>query len=327
MAIHRGAAVLAVSLLLATISCSQSPPTHAPTPENSVDLPISQLRVLYPRLEPLPSTLTDAQQRDELMRLRQALCQDLELVAGILMNTGIVAEVPPKIQEITGLQLLELEEMETRACRDVDLTQLSLSELRENVRTIEWLVKVHLAAMREVTEQRAQPRQVEATGSFADFYAMHDISIREMRAALSQLRANPGMEAAQAMDRFFTEALIPHARAEDRALWPLARSLDNPTLARVATALEEEHRKIDDRIAAYENALRSAGQGQADVTRLYQLADSARSLAELHFAKEEQSLIKPLQQAVTPTRFGTVVQAIDEAFGNWLRQHGWRRSS
>ncbi|MFW6028180.1 MAG: hypothetical protein ACOC9Q_01490, partial [bacterium] len=98
----------------------------------------------------MPAELSEEQERSLWLGLRSNLCAALELEAGIIINTGILPDVPPRIQDMTGLQINELEERETQACTR-DPADLTNAELRLNVRRLEWLSRVHLLAMRDAT--------------------------------------------------------------------------------------------------------------------------------------------------------------------------------
>lgn len=110
------------------------------------------------------------------------------------------------------------------------------------------------------------------------------------------------------MGVFWQEVLVAHAQAEDEALFPIARAARNPTLIRSADMIAQEHGPIEDAIERYMSAL----------------AREARALTELHFGREEATVIRPLQVLLTDEQFRPAVEAQDAAIGSWLRQHGWQ---
>ncbi|MCC6314616.1 MAG: hypothetical protein IT337_11465, partial [Thermomicrobiales bacterium] len=57
--------------------------------------------------------------REQLIAAKAASCGQLGLVAGIIVSTGILADVPPTISRLTGLPIDELEARETAACQTV----------------------------------------------------------------------------------------------------------------------------------------------------------------------------------------------------------------
>lgn len=317
--------VLLIGLVLGTVvtlpsAGAQQPSTPTPT--------ATEVAPQYRPPAELPEgPISEDELRQQLIAQKEGLCGELELIAGIIVSTGTLREVPTAISEMTGLPIDELEAKETRACQRLPGEpadeQQTTTELLNEVRTVEWLVRMHLAAVDRELMQNPRYRPIDAEGSFRAFFEMHNISVQEMRDRLLALSEEPTLEEARALAAFWQDALIPHAQAEDRTLWPLARSLGDPNLTRSADLLEQEHRTIDDGIARYTQTLRAVEGGQAQLADLVPIAEDVRIRTELHFGKEEESLVRPLQQRLTSEQFRPVVDEIDQAFGPWLRQHGW----
>jgi len=271
--------------------------------------------------------LDEKRLRGALISLKEGLCRDLTYVAGVILNTGILSAVPKRIQELTGMRIDELEALETRACIDTgELTEaqdLSTAELLQEVRTIQWLVTIHLAAMVEVTEESPRLRPINAEGAFAAFFRLHDILVGEMRRLATAVRQEPGVATGRELARFWREVIVPHAEAEDRALWPLARSMQDAGLTRSADLLDAEHRDIDERVAAFVSAVERAEAGQEPGTQLAALGQEVRARVNLHFGKEEESVVRLLQQRVDNAMFRPVIVEQEAAIGAWLKAHGW----
>src|SRR5512143_88161 len=277
---------------------------------------------------PLPTGPLDEERlRGELIALSTGLCRDLTYVAGVILNTGILSQVPKRIQELTGMRIDELEALETRACIDAgDPTRaqdLTTVELLQQVRTIQWLITIHLAAMAEVTEQSPRLRPINAEGAFAAFFRLHDVLVGEMRRAGAAVRQDPGVATGRELARYWREVILPHAEAEDRVLWPLARSVQDEGLTRSADLPDAEHRDIDDKVAAFARAVERADAGQGPGAQLGALRHEVSARVQLHFAKEEESVVRLLQQRVDDATFRSVIVGQEAAIGPWLKAHDW----
>lgn len=306
---------IVLSLLLGGVMLSGRVGAQGSTPE-------------FPPPTALPQgSLSEAMLRDQLITQKRNLCNDLQLIAGIIVSTGILSEVPTTISQLTGLPIDELEARETAACQPQAQVQPGEQEttaaLLDEVRTVEYLIHVHLAAMDAVLLQTATFRPINAEGSFAGFLEMHNISVKTMRDLYLALEAEPTLANARALAAFWQDSLIPHAEAEDRALWPLARSVGDAGLTHAADLLQAEHGTIEEGIARYLDRLQAVENGQVPASELVAIARDVRIRTELHFGKEEESVIRPLQRRLTSEQFQPVVEGIDQAIGPWLRERGW----
>lgn len=293
-------------------------------PREDIKAPQFQPPAPGPGRSPTPDEL-----RGELATLRQNLCEDLTYIAGVILNTGILTRVPPRIQELTGLHIDELEAKETRACLEpageaAAQKAPTVEGLLDEVRTIEWLIRMHLVAMREVTEEAPRLRPVEAEGALRAFLELHDVIVGGMRRGLSDLRANPTIETARGFAEFWQQVVIPHAQAEDRVLWPLARSLGAEGLTRSVDLLEAEHHEIDGLVASYAAVVDRLERGEAQGTEALRAAQAVRGRVELHFGKEEESVLRPMRPLLTDEQLWPVVEEQDRTVGKWLRAHGWQ---
>ncbi|MBI2954960.1 MAG: hemerythrin domain-containing protein [Chloroflexi bacterium] len=321
--------LLAGSILFQNMIAPQS---QGPTPTLGKAISPAETPTPLPEFRPpaeIPlGPISDNELRTQLIAQRQGLCEELEFIAGIIISTGILRQVPSTISEMAGMPIDELEAKETRACQTVEGElpdeQKTTSELLNEARSTEWLVRMHLAAMDRVLMENPTFRPIDAEGSFRAFFEMHNINVQVMRERYRDLSDTPTLEEAGALASFWQDVLLPHAKAEDETLWPLARSVGGEEIARAADLLEAEHRTIDEGVARYMETLQAVERGQAQLGDLVSIGRDVRIRTELHFGKEEESVVRPLQEMITSEQFRPVVEEIDRAFGPWLREHGWQ---
>ncbi|MCC6315467.1 MAG: hemerythrin domain-containing protein [Thermomicrobiales bacterium] len=321
--IHRFVALVALLTLLGSGvgviagSAQEATPAASPT--------INSRYVPPPELP--EGAVAEETLRQQLIAAKATSCADLELIAGILVSSGVLPQVPPMISALTGMPIDELEARETTACQQVGEAlpddQKSIAQLLNEANTAQWLVQIHLGAMDHVMMQNPTYRPIAAQGCFAAFFEMHNLNIETMRHDYLSLISNPTLEKGQALGQFWTEVLQPHAVAEDATLWDLARSVGDPNLTRSADLVEAEHQTIDRGIAAYMETLAAVERGEAEPAALVPLAEGLRIRTELHFGKEEVTVVRPLQQRIDDAEFRPVIEALDSEIGAWLRDNGW----
>lgn len=284
-----------------------------------------------PRYVPPPllpeGNLSDEELRAQLIASKQTSCGDLELIAGILVSTGVLPQVPPMISGLTGMPVDELEARETEACQQVGDEiadeEKSTAALLNEANTAQWLVQIHLGAMDHVMLQNPTYRPIAAEGCFAAFFEMHNLNIQAMRDGYLALASDPTLEEGQALATFWTDVLQPHARAEDATMWDLARSIGDPNLTRSADLVEAEHQTIDEGIARYMETLEAVKSGEAEPSALIPVAEDLRIRTELHFGKEEITVVRPMQERLSSDEFRPVMEAFDRELGDWLTERGW----
>lgn len=284
-----------------------------------------------PRYEP-PATLPEGDLseealREQLIAAKATSCADLGLIAGILVSTGVLPQVPPMISALTGMPVDELEARETAACQQVGDAvpddQKSTVQLLNEANTARWLVQIHLGAMDHVMMGNPSYRPIAAEGCFAAFFEMHNLNIEAMRQGYLALASDPTLEDGQALAAFWTDVLQPHAVAEDATLWELARSIGDPNLTRSADLVEAEHATIDEGIARYMETLAAVEAGDAEPSALVPVAEELRIRTELHFGKEEITVVRPMQERLSSEEFRPVMEAFDRELGGWLGERGW----
>ncbi|MCL4765489.1 MAG: hypothetical protein KJZ80_04585 [Hyphomicrobiaceae bacterium] len=265
--------------------------------------------------------------RGQLIDSKKTSCGQLELLAGIIVSTGILADVPPTISRLTGLPIDELEARETAACQQVageapDEEKTTI-ELLNEANTVRWLVQIHLGAMDYVLMGKPTYRPIAAEGCFAAFFKMHNLNVQAMRQGYRALASDPTLDNGQALAAFWTGVLQPHAAAEDATMWDLARSVGDPNLTRSVNLVEAEHATIDEAIAAYMKTLAAVEAGRAEPSALIPVAQDARIRTELHFGKEEITVVRPMQERLSNEEFRPVMEAFDREIGDWLKERGW----
>jgi len=196
-------------------------------------------------------------------------------------------------------------------------------ELLNEASTVRWLVQIHLGAMDSVLMRRPTYRPIASEGCFAAFFKMHNLNVEAMRRGYQALASDPTLENGRALAAFWTNVLQPHAAAEDATMWDLARSLGDPNLIRSANLVEAEYATIDEAIAAYRKTLMAVEAGEADPSALVPAAQDVRIRTELHFGKEEITVVRPMQERLSSEEFRPVIEAFNREIGDWLKERGW----
>lgn len=109
---YRIVTIVALVSLLATGPSAITASAQEATPAGSAASPRYE-----PPIEIAASELSDEELRAQLIASKETACSDLELIAGILVSTGVLPQVPPMIAALTGMPVDELEARETAACQ------------------------------------------------------------------------------------------------------------------------------------------------------------------------------------------------------------------
>jgi iron-sulfur cluster repair protein YtfE (RIC family) len=132
---------------------------------------------------------------------------------------------------------------------------------------------------------------MSATDAFRQEHAALMEHVEHLRDSARRLRAMDAADRAATLERlldFLRGHLVPHAEAEERALYPaIAELLGNPEST--ATMISD-HRAIVSRIDAL------ADVGADDVDRLQELLYGIYALLIVHFHKEEDDYLPLLEQ-------------------------------
>ena len=99
---------------------------------------------------PLPVPLAANPEKDvirsTILDIHDSLCGDVGNAADILMKTETLAKALPFIMDMTGMQPGEIEALEQSTCK-TDLSNASITEIRESNRIAVWLVDLHLVGI------------------------------------------------------------------------------------------------------------------------------------------------------------------------------------
>jgi iron-sulfur cluster repair protein YtfE (RIC family) len=144
----------------------------------------------------------------------------------------------------------------------------------------------------------------------------HITSLRTLADSIGVSDGNSIRAGVDQAHAFLTQHLIPHAEAEDKALYPVvARILGAPN----ATAtMSRDHVEVG-RFTGELDALRSAlGSGVIDATRerdLRRVLYGLYALVSVHFAKEEEIYLPLLDGGLTPGEADEMFRAMEQAAG------------
>jgi iron-sulfur cluster repair protein YtfE (RIC family) len=120
-------------------------------------------------------------------------------------------------------------------------------------------------------------------------------------------------EELEATHHFLVHELIPHAEAEDRALYPaVGRVLGAP----LATAtMTRDHAEIDDLTEELAFLVdRMAGDAQEDLeTDVRRVLYGLYHVVRLHVAKEEEIYLPILEDGLTPDEAGALLEAMERS--------------
>jgi len=122
---------------------------------------------------------------------------------------------------------------------------------------------------------------------------------------------------------FLAHHLIPHAQAEDRALYPVVQRVMGAPLA--TATMSRDHQEVGDLTAQLKSMLPTLekgalSMGQANDMRrvLYGLY----SLVKVHFAKEEEIYLPLLDASLSQAEAGEMFEKMEAAAGEAKRHAG-----
>ena len=115
--------------------------------------------------EELRAELSSEQRREVVLELGENFCSALEL--------GYCPRCRPGSASLPACRSTSWTSWRRRAAR-ARRTHMPMRELRHTVRTPEWPVRIHLAAVEDVTLRDAQCRAINAEGNFRDLFTLHD---------------------------------------------------------------------------------------------------------------------------------------------------------
>lgn len=144
-------------------------------------------------------------------------------------------------------------------------------------------------------EHRALMAHVEALSAAADAVAALDADA--VRTTVAQQVG------------FLRGHLLPHAEAEDRALYPLVEEvMEAPGATATMRRDHVEVRRLVDELTALGEQLERRTPTAADRRLLQRLLDGLHAVLRLHFAKEEEIYLPALAAGLSPARTAHVIE-------------------
>ena len=113
---------------------------------------------------------------------------------------------------------------------------------------------------------------------------------------------------------FLTRHLIPHAQAEDRALYPMVqRVLGAPEATATMSREHVEVGKLTEQLAALRPALDAGPLSETQANALRRVLYGLYAIITVHFAKEEEVYLPLLDARLTPEAAQQMFTAMEEA--------------
>lgn len=141
--------------------------------------------------------------------------------------------------------------------------------------------------------------------------------VETLRTAGDAAGALPSSELQARVDEayeFLTRHLIPHAQAEDRALYPVvARVMGAPQATATMSRDHVEVGRLTDELAELRASLAAGRAGEAETRELRRVLYGLYALVRLHFAKEEEVYLPILDANLDEREAGEMFEAMEAA--------------
>ncbi|HEX5939694.1 MAG TPA: hemerythrin domain-containing protein [Dehalococcoidia bacterium] len=130
--------------------------------------------------------------------------------------------------------------------------------------------------------------------------------------------ANLAEEAGSALDgayEFLSKHLLPHAIAEEEALYPaVARAMGSPDATRTMEVDHAEVKRLVDELGRLRENLIGRGRPAPDQVReLHRVLYGLYTLVKVHFAKEEEVYLPLLDQSLSTAEAAEMFEAMEAA--------------
>ncbi|MCA9830154.1 MAG: hemerythrin domain-containing protein [Dehalococcoidia bacterium] len=113
---------------------------------------------------------------------------------------------------------------------------------------------------------------------------------------------------------FLVDHLLPHAQAEERALYPvIARLMGAPEATATMSRDHVEVRRLTEELGALRSSLSGAALDPAQAKALRAVLYGLSALVKVHFAKEEEGYLPILDQRLTESEAGQMFEAMEAA--------------
>jgi len=113
---------------------------------------------------------------------------------------------------------------------------------------------------------------------------------------------------------FLAHHLIPHAQAEERALYPVVgRAMGAPEATATMSRDHVEVGRLTEELAVLRGALAAGHVGQAETRNLRRVLYGLYALVRLHFAKEEEVYLPILDARLTAEEAAEMFETMEQA--------------
>jgi iron-sulfur cluster repair protein YtfE (RIC family) len=117
-----------------------------------------------------------------------------------------------------------------------------------------------------------------------------------------------------AVYEFLSHHLLPHARAEDRALYPtVGKVMGAPEATATMSRDHVEVGRLTDELASLRAQLSGQALGSSQAKALRRVLYGLYALIKVHFAKEEEIYLALLDARLTPEEARRMFEAMEEA--------------
>ena len=141
--------------------------------------------------------------------------------------------------------------------------------------------------------------------------------IEQLRAVADAIGAAPVASLRRSIDEaylFLSQHLIPHAQAEERALYPLVgRLMGAPEATATMSRDHVEIGRLTQELGALRASLGDTGLDAAQEQALRRLLYGLSALVTVHFAKEEEIYLPLLDARLTPEDASRLFEAMEQA--------------
>ena len=142
----------------------------------------------------------------------------------------------------------------------------------------------------------------------------HIESLKRAADSIGQTSPDALRTAVAASYDFLAHQLIPHAEAEERALYPVVgRVLGAPEATRTMSRDHVEVGRLTDELRKLCSAIASVAPTAAQVKELRRVLYGLYALVEVHFAKEEEVYLPILDERLSAAEAREMYQAMEAA--------------
>jgi hemerythrin-like domain-containing protein len=142
----------------------------------------------------------------------------------------------------------------------------------------------------------------------------HIETLRMVADSVGQISIEPLRQGVEDVLEFLMHHLIPHAEAEDRALYPVVGTvMGAPDATATMSRDHVEVGRLTDELASLRSALSGATLGEAQAKALRRVLYGLYALVKLHFAKEEEVYLPLLDARLSAEAARDMFEAMEQA--------------